>query len=222
MAKKINVSLKHVQIDKAYSTVLIAVAIASFVLVFTGFAVNALIVQRNYQARVIAQKEIARDQLQQNLNAVESLRSSYQAFISTPANVIGGASNGDGERDGDNARIILDALPSAYDFPALITSLEKILDAENVTINSISGSDEELLQRDLVGDQPVQIPFSLGVTGNYASVQSLVDTLEQSIRPFNVNLLSLRGDDDSLRLELQAHSYFQPEKTFRVETKVVQ
>lgn len=222
MPKKINASFKHLQIDKANTVVVVAVAIAAFVLVFTLFATNALLAQRNYQSRVIEKKEIARDQLQENLDAVESLRSSYQTFISTPSNIIGGASEGDGERDGDNARIVLDALPSSYDFPALMTSIEKILLAENVTINSISGTDDELSQRDLLGDQPVEIPFNIGVAGNYESIQSLIDTLEASIRPFNVNRFSLRGDDDSLRLELQVHSYFQPEKRFTVESEVVQ
>lgn len=222
MAKKINVSLKHVQIDKANTTAVISVAIAAFVLVFTLFAANALLNQRNYQSRVIDKKEIARDQLRENLDAAESLRASYESFVTTPSNIIGGASDGDGERDGDNARIILDALPSSYDFPALITSIEKILVAENVTINNIAGTDDELTQRDLLGDLPVEIPFSVGITGNYGSIQALVDSFERSIRPFNINRLSLRGDDESLRLELQVHSYFQPEKRFTVESEIVQ
>lgn len=221
MANNKNVSLKHIQIDKTYTVVLIVVALAAFVLVFSGFAASALITQRNYQARVIAEKEKARDQLEQNLAAAESLQTSYQAFISTPQNIIGGASSGDGERDGDNARIVLDALPSAYDFPALITSLEKILQAENVQINSISGSDDELSQGDLAGEGPVEMPFALAITGDYESNQSLIDTIERSIRPFNINVFTLRGDDDSLRLEIRAHSYFQPEKVFQVSKEVV-
>ncbi len=221
MAKKMNVSLKHVQIDKANSTVVIAVAIAAFVLVFTGFAVNALLTQRSYQARVIEKKETAKQQLQDNIAAAESLKISYQAFVSTPQNVIGGASDGDGERDGDNARIVLDALPSSYDFPALVTSVEKILNAENVAITSITGRDDELSQRDLAGDYVVDIPFSVAVAGNYEAIQGLVSAFERSVRPFNINRLSLRGDDDSLRLEVIANSYFQPEKVFTVEKETV-
>ena len=219
---KINTSLKHVQIDKANSTVVIAVAIAAFVIVFTGFASNALLTQRNYQSRVIEEKEIARDQLQENIQAAEDLQRSYQAFVSTPQNIIGGTSDSDGPRGGDNARIVLDALPSSYDFPALVTSIEGLLAREDVGVNAISGTDEELSQRDISGDSPIEMPFSISVTGNYDSIQSLIDALERSIRPFNIRSYEVAGTDDSLRLELQADTYFQPEKQFEVESRMVQ
>ncbi len=217
MAKKVNISLKHVQIDKANTAVVVATAVAAFALVFTAFAINAMWNIRSYQADVIIEKEVARNQLEKNLVAAESLRGTYESFISTPINIIGGNLEGDGESDGDNARIILDALPSRYDFPALVTSLDRILSNQNVTIGSISGTDEELSQSDLSVSEPVSIPFGIAVSGNYDSVQQVVDVFERSIRPFHNFAITISGDESNMRLEMQSQTFFQPEKRFEIQ-----
>lgn len=219
---KINTSFKHVQIDKANTVVVIVVAVAAFVLVFTGFAVNALLAQRSYQVRVIDKKETAREQLDENIEAVDRLESAYQAFIATSENAIGGVSEGSGERDGDNARLVLDSLPGRYDYPALVTSVEKILNSEDVTINEITGVDEEIAQQDKRGDAPIEMPYVVEVSGDYDAINELIVAFERSIRPFHVNTVELSGDDDTLNLALQAHSYYQPEKRFEVESEPVE
>lgn len=219
---KINTSFKHVQIDKANTVVVIVVAVAAFVLVFTGFAVNALLAQRSYQVRVIDKKETAREQLDENIEAVDRLESAYQAFIATSENAIGGVSEGSGERDGDNARLVLDSLPGRYDYPALVTSVEKILNSEDVTINEITGVDEEIAQQDKRGDAPIEMPYVVEVSGDYDAINELIAAFERSIRPFHVNTVELSGDDDSLNLALYAHSYYQPEKRFEVESEPVE
>ena len=222
MAKKMNVSLKHVQIDKANTVVVAAVAIAAFVLVITSFAVIALLDLRSYQAQVIKEKEATRDLLESNLVAAEELQRSYQQFNQAPVNVIGGISDGDGQNDGSNARIVLDALPSSYDFPALITGIERILVNAAVSILDISGTDEEIESRDLGGAEPIAMPFSFEITTNYDSLRSLFDTLEQSTRPYSIDSFEMRGDDDDLTFEVRARSYFKPGITFELGEKVVQ
>src|SRR5258708_5718319 len=108
-------STKRVQINKATATIVGVIAAASFVTVFSLIASRALLGQRAYQSRVIAAKEQAKKQLQDNLSAVSALQTQYKAFVGTNENILGGNPNGSGEKDGDNARIILDALPSKYD-----------------------------------------------------------------------------------------------------------
>ena len=224
---KMNVSLKHLQVDKANSAVVVAVSVAAFVLVFAGFSAKALLDQRSYQARVIDKKSAALEQIKQNKEAVDSLRTTYAAFVTNPQNIIGGASNGAGEKDGDNARIVLDALPSSYDFPALVTSLEKILNAENVVIDTIAGTDDELTQGASGDDSspqdtfPIEIPFRVEVAGDYTAVQELTDTFERSIRPFHIETMALSGTDGSMKLEIGAKTYYQPEKVFKVGSEVV-
>ena len=216
---------KRALIDKANVTVVAVVSVAAFVTIFSLVATKALWSQRSYQSRVITAREKARDQLQANKKAADTLVSSYQQFVSSQENVIGGNSTGTGERDGDNARIVLDALPSKYDFPALTTSLEKLVKGQNLVMSAISGVDDESNQQKQASSatpQPVEIPFKLGVKGSYDNIQKLVGVLESSIRPFTVNQLELKaGENNELELTLDAKTYYQPEKSFEFKSEVV-
>src|SRR5882762_6204910 len=130
-------STKRALIDKANSQVVIVTSIAAFILVFSMVATKTLISQATYQNRVIGAKKTAVKQLKADIKATDTLKSSYKAFVSTAQNAIGGNPDGTGQQDGNNTKIVLDALPSSYDFPALATSLDKLLTGQGVTINSI-------------------------------------------------------------------------------------
>lgn len=224
MSKSTNrTSLKYLKIDKANSAILAATSVAAFILVFTLFALSAMWDIRDYQLRVIDQKEETRDILIDNFEVANVLDQSYQAFIAPPENIIGGSSEGEGSRDGDNARIVLDALPSRYDFPALATSVEAILSEQGLRINDISGSDEELVRADLDADEPIEIPFGFSIAGEYDQIQLLTDAIERSIRPFRFQQIEIRADSsDEIRLEASLVTYFQPEKRFDIERRNLQ
>ncbi len=213
---------KRIQINKANTAMVAVVAIASFVSMFSLVAAKALWDQRSFQARVISDKEVARTQLKANVAATDTLTTSYKVFVGTPENVIGGTSSGKGDRDGDNAKIVLDALPSKYDFPALATSLEKILKSGDYSIDSITGTDDEVNQRTSQDStKPVEIPFQIGSTGTYASIQKLINSLERSIRPLNITKISFSGGDNELQAQVTAKTYYLPEKTLTIGTKEV-
>lgn len=225
MAAKQRFSFKQLQIDKATTTIMMFIAAAVAVLVFTLFSARALLAQRSYQAKVISQKQKAKKQLAANITAKDSLVDSYQEFVQRQENVLGGSSSGQGENDGDNAGIVLDALPSKYDFPALTTSIEKLLAETSlgVRIESINGTDDEIAQSeaDVTVPKPVEMPFQLSVSGSYSSLAALVGGFERSIRPFNITALSLSGRDDALRMDMTAKTYYQPEKKINIQLKEV-
>ena len=198
------------------------VAIAAFVFVFSIVASRALIIRMSYQNRIIAAKEKARDQLIANINTVDDLVVSYKAFVETPDNVIGGSPTGKSDKDGNNSKVVLDALPSKYDFPGLTTSIEKILKNNGSSINSISGTDDEVAQSS--GDdssKPVAMSFKLSASGTYDSTQKLLSLLQRSIRPIHVKQLDLSGNDKGIEVTITADSYFQPEKTLTIQKKVI-
>jgi hypothetical protein len=174
---------------------------------------------------VLKAKHTAVSQLRSNITASNQLKSSYVAFTTTTQNAIGGDPQGKGEKDGDNAKIVLDALPSTYDFPALATSLEKLIeDANGLTISSISGTDDETTQTANTASnspQPVPMPFQISVTGNYGAVQSLISEFEHSIRPFQIQSITIAGDQTNLTTSLTAQTYYQPAKLLNIGTKVV-
>ena len=191
---------------------------------FSAFASRALLSQRAYQARVITEKQKALTQLEANNKAADELGNSYRQFVSGSVNIIEGSVTGKANKDGDNAKIVLDALPSKYDFPALATSLDKLFTVSGAKIDSITGSDDELNQASKVGssDGAVEIPFSVGVSGNAEVIQNLFNVLHRSIRPINITQLTFSVNGDSLSVQITAKTYYQPETILKYESKVVQ
>lgn len=215
---------KKSQIDKAQAMSVSIVAVAVFVAVFSLVSTKSLWTQRSYQARVIDKKRIADKQLKDNVTSVQDLVQSYQQFVGATTNIIGGNPAGTGEKDGDNARLILDALPSKYDFPALTTSLEKVITDKGLKIESITGTDDEVNQAAAKSEaepQPVAMPFQISVTGSYASVQDVLTSLEKSIRPFKSKKLVLKSGTGAITLTLDSQTYFMPQRSLDIRKEEV-
>ncbi len=213
---------KRVQIDKANAMMVVVVAVAAFVVTFSVVASKALLSKRSYQNRVLTKKKQAADQLKANVSAVDTLITSYKAFVDTPDNIIGGNPSGTGDRDGDNAKIVLDALPSQYDFPALTSSLEKILSG-NYKLSSISGSDDQIAQQNQqsISPVPVEVPFQFAASASAASAKDLLSTLERSIRPIKVHTLTIGGNEKALDITVSASTFYQPEKSLKIQMEDV-
>lgn len=212
-------------IDKTNARIVAITAVAAFIVVFTLVASKALISQAAYQNKVINDNKKALSQLKEDIKNTNSLVTSYQAFVSTSQNKIGGSPTGTGNKDGDNAKIILDALPSEYDFPALATSLEKLMNSQHVQIASIAGTDDEIAQsatKPTSKPQPIPIPFQVSVEGSYKNLQNLIGVFGKSIRPFQIKTVQLSGDQKSMTLAFTAQTFYQPAKTLNITTKVVQ
>lgn len=217
-------STKRVLIDKTNTTIVVTVSVAVFVTVFSLVATKALISQAAYQNRVIGAKKEAVRQLEENIASVDTLNKSYTAFVSTATNAIGGNSDGITPRDGNNAKIVLDALPSKYDFPALTTSLDSLLASQKVQINSISGIDDELAQaanQSSANPQPAPIPFQASVGADYLGVRNVISALERSIRPIQITTLDISGSKNKLTLSVEAQTYYQPAKSMNIQKQVV-
>lgn len=214
-------STKRIHIEKANANMAIAVAVAAFVLVFSLFACRALLSKRSYQNRVIAAKQQALDQLKANNTAASELVDHYRVFISTPDNIIGGSTAGKGEKDGDNAQIVLDALPSKYDYPALLSSLDKLISGKG-KIDTITGTDDEVNQEKNTKTEPVAMPYEMIVKGSFKNLEGILKLMEQSIRPFEAVKITIVGDSNELTTTLSGQSYYQPAKSLDITTKVVE
>ncbi len=212
---------KRQLIGKANYTIVLIVSIACFVTIFSLVASKSLLSQRSYQAKVISKKETAKKQLQANIKSRDQLVAQYKLFVGSTNNVIGGLSAGTGDRDGDNAKITLDALPSKYDYPALATSLDKLVKSNNLTIASISGTDDELNQAAASNSGPVEMPFIVSYGGSALNSQNLLTTLQRSIRPIVVQKMTISGDQTNLNTTINAKTYYQPETALSIKNEVV-
>lgn len=220
---QLKVSTKRALITKTQSTIVMTTAAAAFVLIFTIFGVRALVGQAMYQNRVIDAKKVAVSTLKDNMQNKDALTAAYKGFVNTQQNKLGGNPRGNGPQDGDNAKITLDALPSKYDFPALATSLDKLLVAQQLQIQSITGTDDEIAQAGVADGEPkpVPMPFQISVSGTYASMQRLIGTFDRSIRPIKIQTLQLSGGEGSMNMTVTAETYYQPEKTFTLQKETV-
>jgi hypothetical protein len=216
-------SLKRVGIDKTNSRILATMAISAFLTVFFLVASYMLFTQLTYQNRVIKEKKKAVAQLKENLTARDSLVSSYTTFAESGQNFIGGTSTGNGPKDGNNAKLVLDALPSTYDYPALTTSLEKVALDQKVKIGGIVGSDDQVNQQ-LKADSsaPIEMPFEVRLAGDYGAIQRLINAFDLSIRPIQFKSMKLSGDEKEVTANIIAQTFYQPEKKLDIKTKVVE
>ncbi|MEO7363886.1 MAG: hypothetical protein ABIV43_00045 [Candidatus Saccharimonadales bacterium] len=222
---KPRISTKRTAISKANAQMVLVVSIASFVTVFSLVATKTVLSQNSYQNKVIKAKDTAHQQLLRNISAADSLIDSYNKFVAPAANIIGGQTSGVGDRDGDNGKIVLDALPSSYDFPALASSLEKILSSQSLKVSSIAGIDDQVNQETNLSSptpEAVPMPFSFSVANaNYDAIQSLIKTLESSIRPIQVDTLTISGGGSNMQASITAHTYYQPAKNLQITSEVV-
>ncbi len=217
-------SMKRTLIAKTNTTIVVVTSVACFVVVFSGVASYSLLSQLQYQNKIIGAEKKALKQLKSNVKSAQSLSTSYSAFTSTPLNIIGGDPHGTGAQDGSNTKIVLDALPSKYDFPALATSIENLVSSQGVTIKSISGTDDSASQSANVSSstpsaQPM--PFQVEVEGNYGSIQNVVSAFERSIRPFQDQTIELSGDQNKLTLTLSAQTFWQPSRDLSINSEVI-
>jgi hypothetical protein len=221
---QITSTTKRALITKASSTMVIATAIAAFLIVFCAVSSKALITQAFYQDRVISARKQALATIKSDLTARDSLVAAYSSFEGMPQNILGGSSTGAGSNAGDNAQIILDALPSSYDMPAVLTSVEKLATNAGLTINSINAVDNELTQGSVQTSStptPVTMPFEVELEGSYAQIQAFVSSLEASIRPFQVQTVQLAADSGSVTATIDAQTFYQPAKNLNITDEVV-
>jgi hypothetical protein len=216
---------KRVAISKSNAQMVAVVAVASFVTIFCLVASKTILSENAYQQRVLDAKNKAHQQLLSNINAYSSLTQSYEKFVSKPTNVIGGQNGGNGSKDGNNAKIILDALPPSYDFPALTSSIENILLSNGLQVTDISGTDNQLNEQNnnsSPNPQPVSMPFSFTISNtNYQAVGQLVTALQNSIRPISIDTMNVTGGGSDMSVTITAHTYYQPSKSLSITKQVV-
>lgn len=222
-------SHKRLQISKAQATILKAVLISTTAVVFCLVSSKILLSQASYQRTAINARRDAAKQLEDNNTQAQQLVNQYNTtFASTSnlSNVLGGKNTDNPDAvppDGDNPRIVLNALPSSYDFPALISSISKMLATHRITNPNIQASDQSATFSNLPSPnpQPVEIPITLSGTGRANDIYALARSLERSIRPYDVTDLQLRGSGAAMTFNVTMKTYYQPARSLTITDKTV-
>jgi cytoskeletal protein RodZ len=226
---KMNLSSKgkRVEIDKEQSMIMLVVGIATIITIFCLIGTKALLSQAAYQRRVTSVRHQTEKQITADISNANTLTKQFNdVFEGSSTNIIGGQSSADDSApppNGNNSRIVLDALPTSYDYPALLTSISKLLNDDGIGQPSITGSDQSSTADNtpLPNPQPVNIDVSLTGNGTYDSIKKFVTDLERSIRPINVTKLSMSGNESNMTLSINFTTYYQVAKSLDVTSKVV-
>ena len=203
MKSKLNINIK---LDKKKTNSLTLLALASFLLIFGLLTSKTLLGFYLYQERVVSAQKISIDTITQDQHVASNVENSYKSFVNQTNNIIGGSSIGTAINDGNNAKIILDALPETYDFPALIASTEALINTSGVTIQSLSGTDQSLSI--VSSSQPTPIPIAFSVQGSYSEIQNFLSVLNHSVSPIDILSINLSGTDSNLTASVNAQTYF--------------
>ena len=199
---------KRSLIGKANSMIFIAAIIGSVSLSVAVVSGKFLLDRHNYQVKIMREKRTARDTLKENVKTLSTLKTNLVSLDQTTY----------------NSQVVLEALPSQYDYPALGSSLELIAEksAQDKSKFKFSGTDlGDAPEKQSSSPVPFAMPFDTVVAGpTDKTLQFLLD-LERSIRPFRVNTMELKGDDDGVSMTLTAESYYQPTKNLEITTKEV-
>ena len=207
-------SEKRSKIEKSNKNVVIAISLAVAVLIFTIFAAQTLIKQVQYNNKVLGLRNKAVNQLEDNIQQANQLAVSFVAFDSAQESIIGNSTR--------NSTVILNALPSKYDLPALVTSLENVINLSGASIESITGTDDEAsAEQSSLNPQPKEIPFTISAKGNYGAIQNLIRNLERSTRPIKVTEVTFKGSDNDLQATITAVTYYQPVKKLDLDKRLV-
>ncbi len=223
MNVKTDISFKKLALTKANTQMVAVTAIASFITVFCLIGANYLLGIRSYQARIITADKSADSNLIADNVARNKLVSAYKKFVDQNPNILG-SNNTTGSYVYNNASVILDALPSTYDFPALTSSLQKLQNVGGVTLSSIGGTDQSTSVSSAAtsSPSPVQMPFTLSVNQtSYTAIQKLFAAMLLSIRPLQIDSMTLSGSDTNINLSINAHTYFQPGMKFNISTETI-
>ena len=218
-----NPSVKKLQIDKDSRTMIIWVAVTVFIVIFALISIHSLYGIFNHQNKIISVNNTSLNKLIQDRSSVQQLVNSYKSFINTSTNIIGGSTSTNTQNNGDNAKIILDALPSSYDYPALISSVQNLLSNQGVTIGSINGSSAE--QGGSTSGQttssPIPMTFSFSISGPYQNIQNAVIAFQRSIRPFQFQTIDITGNQNNITLNANVQTYYQPAVNFTIGKETI-
>lgn len=219
---------KRLQIDRATRLMVISVAVAVFILFFCIFSARSLSTVLSYQNRVISAQSTALNRLKTDISASQQLGIAYAKFNNTSGNnLLGQSVTGTGPNQGNNAKLVLDALPSVNDYPAMVVSLENLFSNQGVSVSGLSLTNTNTTATTAPATTSsaggaVPIPLSFSVSGPLNNIESFVNHLNQSIIPIQFLQVTYSGaQNNNITMSVTAQVYYQPAIAFNISTEVV-
>jgi hypothetical protein len=207
---------KRQQIEVAGRVMFMWIAIAAVAVSFCVATGQYLFGRWVHNNKVIAAKNEASDTLSRNIVNSKELKQNVDALVASQAL----ASVKTNEAD-QNAKSVLDALPTTFDSAALGTSLQQaILNRSGVAIENLTVP-QDVPAEQLLTSTPQEMQFSFVISGSYPQIQSAILDIERTIRPIKILTMNLTGSDTNLRASVEAATYYQPAKSVTLGEEVI-
>lgn len=225
-AKKAALTGKRQQIAHSNKKMFLWVAGASVVVAFALVASAFLIKQMVFQTKIIAAKAETNNTLQANIDVAPELKKEVEKLIADP-----NLTDARAKADQNNLSVIFDALPYVADDIGFGSSLQSVLlsglgTPENITINSLSSSaaeEGEEVAGVAIPEGAQELVFSFTITGSDKDIQEILKRFDRSIRPIQIDSLSLQaGEGGRVTASIQARTFYQPAKTLELTNKTVE
>lgn len=224
-AKKAVLTGKRQQIAHSNKMMFLWVAGASVVVAFALVASIFLIKQMVFQTKIIAAKAETNNMLQDNIDTAPELKKEVEKLIANP-----NLTDARAKAEKNNLSVIFDALPYVADDIGFGSSLQSVLlsglgTPENITINSLSSStaeEGEEVAGTAIPEGAQELAFSFTITGSDKDIQEILKRFDRSIRPIQIDSLSLQaGEGGKVTASIQARTFYQPAKSLELTNKTV-
>jgi len=219
---------KRQQIASANKMIFVWIIVASIAVSFCGVTVQFLFRQAAFNQKVISAKLETQSILGDNLENAEKLKQSVDALLAD-TNLAKVKAN---EAD-TTLKVVLDALPTDDDKSALGASLQQVIlpksgvTASDLTTIVANALDEAGLEGEVSAEGAaansgaLTTPFSFTATGSYDQLKAMLNDLERSIRPMNIEALSFQSADGSVRVNVEGVSYYSPERSVQLGKRTI-
>jgi hypothetical protein len=132
-------------------------------------------------------------------------------------------------------RVVLDALPSEANSPALGSSLQAkflndpALRIESLTVDSVAGVESQTTSNvqdasttTSAGQNEITFRFAVSVDiTNASALKALLQRLERSIRAIDITSLKTESQANRLVLSVEGRAFYEPAKTVQLQEKTV-
>lgn len=198
---------KRLHIQNSNTIIFISIITASVIVAISLVLISFLFKQYQYNQKTIREETATLKVLESNQSNLENLKTTRSSLNTSNM----------------NEHKIFNAMPPIYDYPALVSAMDKLASDSGVSLQGSIGSDDSGSAGSPSNNpQRIEIPLTMQVSGSYASVREYIRNLELSIRPITVKSVELSGSNDSLEANISAITYYQPSKVLTTDTKEIQ
>lgn len=217
-AKQLTGLKKRQQIATANKMIFVWVIVASVAISLSAVTMQFLVRQAIFNQKIIGAKAQTQSTLDHNIENVEKLKQNIDALEADTQLAKVKANSSD-----TNLKVVLDALPTTNDPTALGASLQQIIlpksgvNTSDITTVSQTEAADAASATTTTGTPTAH--FSFAATGDYGRIKTMLSDLERTIRPIDVQQLSLQNVDGQVKATVEGVSYYLPEQTVQLGKK---